>query len=118
MLRTFALHDAALGGKRVGTFRYSTADMQFSLTIFADIPLIDLPLSLDGFAKHGKYELGHDDTLDWVRERICPPGRQNIDSILHDLGLAEYDEMALLSYTNGRCDKDELYLVEEGRDNG
>jgi len=112
MSKTFALYDAALGNRRVGTFRYSAADKRFSLTIFDDIPLKDLPLSLDGYVRQGKYELGHEDTLDWVRGRICPPGRQNIDSILLDLGLAEYDEMALLSYTGGHCDKDELYLTE------
>jgi hypothetical protein len=110
MLRTFELHDGALN-KQVGVFRYDTDTKKFSMTIFADIPLRDLPLSLDLFATNGKYELDDKDVLSWIRGRIVPSGRHNINAILKELGLHEYDEFGILMYTMARCDKDELYLV-------
>ncbi|MDR0220569.1 MAG: hypothetical protein LBI54_04080 [Lachnospiraceae bacterium] len=109
MSKTFALYDDMLG-KQVGEFRYDEDNKQFSMTIFADISPDDLPLSLEIFAAKGKYELDHEDVLQWLRGRICPPGRQNISSILREYGLLEYDEYGLLMQTMGRCDKDGLGL--------
>jgi len=115
MLKTFVLHDAALDHKQVGSFRYDTDDKQFSMSILTDIPIADLPLSLEIFAGNGKYELSHEDVLTWIRGRICPPGRQNINSILKELELPEYDEFEMLMHTMARCDKDELYLSVENQ---
>jgi len=109
MLKTFDLYDGALD-KQVGVFRYNTDEKQFSMSLFSDIPGIDLPLSLEIFADNGKYELSHKDVLSWIRGRICPPGRQNINSILKELNLTEYDEFGILMHTMAKCDKDELYL--------
>jgi len=46
---------------------------QFAMTIFEEIKKTDLPLSLEGFANRNKHELSHEDTLRWIRSRICPP---------------------------------------------
>jgi hypothetical protein len=107
----FELHDGALG-KQVGVFRYNTDAKKFSMSIFSEFSAIDLPLSLDIFAANGKYELDDKDVLTWIRGRIVPSGRQNINSILKELDLPEYDEFGILMHTMARCDKDELYLVE------
>ena len=112
MLRSFALKDGSLGGKQVGTFTYDTAALQFSMTISKEMPVDDLPLSLEGFAAKGKYELSHEDVLRWIKGRICPPGRHNIREILRGNGLREYDEFGLLMVTKAKCDKDELYIEE------
>jgi len=113
MLKTFGLYDAALNNKQVGIFRYDMENKQFSMSIFKDIPIADLPLSLDIFASNGKYELSHKDVMTWIRGRICPPGRHNINDILKELNLQEYDEFEILMHTKARCDKDELYLLEK-----
>ena len=76
------------------------------------IPLADLPLSLEILVHRGNYALGHEETLGWVRGRICPPGRHNIGEILAGIGLREYDEFKMLEATGAKCDRDELYLVE------
>ena len=112
MLRSFAMHDGSLGGMQVGSFAYDTETRRFAMTIHKNTPPDDLPLSLEGFALRGKHELSHEDTLRWIKGRICPPGRHNIREILRDNGLKEYDEFGLLMATQARCDKDELYLVE------
>ncbi|MCL2046180.1 MAG: hypothetical protein FWG88_07325 [Oscillospiraceae bacterium] len=112
MLRNFALIDGNLEDTQVGTLSYDSETTQLSMTIFKDINPEKLPLSIEGFAKRGKYELFHEDVLRWTKGRICPPGRHNIREILRDNGLSEYDEFALLMVTMGKCDLDELYLVE------
>jgi hypothetical protein len=109
MLKTFGLFDGSLG-RQVGALRYDVDHKAFSMTIDGDVPLADLPLSLEIFAGSGVLELNHRDVLEWIRGRICPPGRQNIVSILDELGLPEYDEFGILMSTMARCDKDELYL--------
>ena len=110
MLQSFAMHDGDLGDRQVGTFSYDTETKKFAMTIAEDIEKADLPLSLEGFANKNKYILSHEDTLRWVKGRICPSGRHNMRDILKDNGLEEYDEFKLLIITNAICDKDSLYL--------
>jgi hypothetical protein len=112
MSRDFALHDENSGDRQVGTFSYDTERKLFSMHVDSGIPVIDLPLSLEILVHRGNYDIGHDETLRWVRARICPPGRHNIREILSGIGLAEYDEFKILEATAARCDKDGLYLKE------
>ena len=112
MLKSFALHDANLNDKQVGIFTYDAETKQFAMSIDRSIPVEDLPLSLELLTHKGNYNIGHDDTIRWVRSRICPPGRHNIREILSELGLKEYDEFEIISATKARCDKDELYIRE------
>ena len=113
MLRNFALRDGEQNDRQVGIFTYDPQMKQFSMTISEDVPKDELPLSLEGFVNRGKYILSNENVLRWIRGRICPPGRHNIREILKDNGLNEYDEFGLLMITKGKCDKDDLYLVEE-----
>ena len=111
MLRSFDLRDDSFGGKQVGTLSYDTETKQFAMTIIQGVPYTDLPLSLEGYAKNNKHTLSHEDSMRWVRERICPPGRHNMVEILRDNGLNEYDEFGLLMLNMARCGKDDLYLA-------
>ena len=112
MLKSFALHDANLNDRRVGTFMYNTDTKQFAMTVDSGVPLDSLPLSLELLVHNGDFNIGHDDTIRWVRSRICPPGRHNIHEILSEIGLHEYDEFGLIIATKAKCGKDDLYLIE------
>jgi len=112
MLRNFVILDGNLGDKQVGAFSYDILTKRFSMTISKDTPKEDLPLSLEGFANRGKYDLSQEDVRRWIGGRVCPPGRHNIREILRDNGLEEYDEFGILMLTMAKCDKDDLYLVE------
>jgi hypothetical protein len=113
MLRNFAVRDGDLNDRQVGIFTYDTKTKQYSMTINDEVPKEELPLSLEGFVSKQKYVLSNENVLRWIRGRICPPGRHNIREILKNNGLNEYDEFELLMVTKGKCDKDELYLVED-----
>jgi hypothetical protein len=100
-----------MGDRQVGTFVYDTASKRFAMTVDGSIPLDDLPLSLELLVLNGIYDIGHDDALLWIRERICPPGRHNIHEILSEIGIDEYDEFSIIAATEARCDKDGLYFA-------
>lgn len=110
MLQSFALLDGRLGDRQIGTLTYDTDKKRFEMTI-DNIPLADLPISLEARVWKGNRTIDHSETMTWIRERICPPGRHNISEILRDNGLSEYDEYGLLMLTKAKCDKDELYLA-------
>ena len=111
MLQSFAINDGDLNDRQVGTFSYDIETKKFAMTIDESVEKADLPLSLEGFANKNKYILSHEDTLRWVRGRICPPGRHNMRDILKHNGLDKYDEFELLMITNAKCDMDSLYLI-------
>jgi len=112
MSRVFALHDGNLNDRQVGRLSYDEDSKRFSMSVDSGIPISDLPLSLEVLVNKGNCEFGHEDTLRWVRWRLCPPGRQNIMEILAGIGLKEYDEFKMIEASAGKCDKDELYLLE------
>lgn len=72
----------------------------------------ETPLLLSSFAKKGQYSINSYWSLQWVRERIVPPDRQNISRILYENNLPEYDEFSLLMLAMGRCEQDDYYLEE------
>ncbi len=68
------------------------------------------PFMFASYAKKGTLTIPRSDSLAWVRSRIIPPSRQNIDMILRNHHLKEYDEMKFLELSEGRCSQDSLYV--------
>ncbi len=66
---------------------YDENSKEFRVTVSPDADTTLLPLTVEAFAKRGQNEIGPDWSLNLVRERIVPPSRQNIGSILKNLGL-------------------------------
>jgi len=93
---------------------YNTDKKLFNLVINKTADLKRMPASLWVYASSGKYDLSHADSLEWVRDRIIPDGRQNIQSILRGAKLDEYDEFGMLRYTKGKCVQDNLYISGMG----
>ena len=91
---------------------YDESSKEFRVTVSPDADTTLLPLTVEAFAKRGQYEIGPDWSLNLVRERIVPPSRQNIGSILKNLGLEFYDEFPLLLASQGRCSQDDCYIEE------
>ncbi len=62
--------------------------------------------------RRGIYTVPKDIALLWVRESVIPSGRQNIGSILKNAKLKQYNEMALLALSKGKCSQDNCYIEE------
>jgi ABC-type ATPase with predicted acetyltransferase domain len=89
---------------------YDPGKKLFNLVIDKAADVKQMPASLWVYASSGKYDLSHADSLDWVKDRIIPEGRQNIQSILRNAKMDEYDEFKMLRYTKGKCVQDDLYV--------
>jgi hypothetical protein len=46
----------------------------------------------------------------WIKERVVPSSRQNIDGILKQVGIDKYDELSIFLYAKGRFNFDGYYL--------
>lgn len=72
----------------------------------------EVPILFQGLVSKGIYTVPKDIALLWIRERVIPSGRQNIGSILKNAKLKEYNEMALLALSKGKCSQDSCYIEE------
>ena len=70
-------------------------------------------LSVDLFKKSAAFVLAAKDGRvegrpleQWITERIVPPTRIGIDGLLAQMGLSEYDRLAILKYTSARHTSD------------
>lgn len=72
----------------------------------------EAPILFQGLVKKKIYTVPKDISLLWIRERVIPSGRQNIGSILKNAKMKEYNEMALLALSKGRCSQDNCYIEE------
>jgi hypothetical protein len=94
-----------------GTLIYSPETKIWQLEINPSRTWEDTPFSLAVYVKHGIFMLDAEQSLAWIRDRLVPPNRQNIQYILCELGIAEYDEFSLIQQTMGASPNDGLFLV-------
>ena len=50
--------------------------------------------------------------FEWIRDRVIPPNRQNINEILKKIGIDEYNELAIFLYAKGKFVSD-TFRIEE-----
>lgn len=112
MERKFLIKDASRNNRDVGVLKYNTSTKEFELKILTGYPITDYPIILRLALEKGYTELPQEWVDIWVKERLIPPNRQNILSILTAAGLKTYDEFGMLMYTNGRCAQDYCFLEE------
>lgn len=95
-----------------GKLAYDHESKRFELRLDSRLDYKNAPVTLSAYAGGGMYDLDGEWSLRWVRERLIPPERANIDEILKARGLSEYDEFRMLISSGGRCMQDGLYLEE------
>ena len=109
-MKIFAIKSDSTGDKVLGYLLYYEKADQFYIELPEDANEWETPLLLSSFAKRGQRTVGSYWSRAWVQQRIIPPDRQNISSILKENGLDSYDEFALLSLAEGRCAHDDCYI--------
>lgn len=98
------------GTKQIGNF-YSNRDRtDFSVKLFDGLIPFEVPIDFVGGYTNGQREFGMQPTFDWMKDRVIPSGRQNIDEILKEAGLKEYSVEGLFFYCNGRSSRDNFSL--------
>ncbi len=94
----------------IGFLFYYERERRFFAEILSDVDEWNAPFMFSTCVRRGIYSIGSDLAYKFVCQRIVPPDRQNLGSILRTHRLKEYDEYKLLLLSEGRCSQDDLYL--------
>lgn len=108
-MKSYAIYDDELN-KMIGTLLYYDIDNSYVIELVDDLDEWSAPLLFTNFVKRNIYTIPRDISYIWVKERIIPSGRQNINSILNTHKLREYNEFKMLELSLGRCSQDNLYI--------
>ena len=113
-MRLFEIVDARKRStaKPCGLLIFDEESREFEIEISPTVGTEEVPMLFIPFIEKGERHIPPRWALVWVRERIAPPNRQNIDEILIANGLEEYDELTLLLAGDGRCSQDEFMVRE------
>ena len=112
-MRIFAVKDDTTSGEAIlGYLVYYENAKSYYMELTDGIDPWDAPPVLSAFAERGEYSIDSYWSLRWVQQRIVPRDRQNINQILRENNLKEYDEFSLLLLSMGRCEQDDFYLEE------
>ncbi len=110
-MTVFEIRDKACKGSLLGYLFYYDRSRRFFTELLSDTDEWTCPFIFSDLVKKGIYSIDSIRSCKFVAQRIIPPDRQNLGSILKENGLKEYDEYKLLLLSEGRCSQDELYLV-------
>lgn len=97
-------------GYSTGTLLYFEREKAFIVELDDGLDEWTAPLLFTAYVKRGIFTIPRDVSLAWVRERIIPSNRQNINQILKNHKLKEYDEMKFLEISEGKCSQDSLIV--------
>lgn len=113
MLRKFLLKDKNIPEQdKFAVLTYDEEKEEYHISIPHDIPKSWLPLIPMILMEKGIYEIDDEWARKFVKERVIPPERQNIGTIMRDVGMKYYDEFPLFVYCSGRCCQDDFYAEE------
>ncbi len=108
-MKIYEIHDEE-NNRFIGTLIYYGNSRTFIIELDEDLDEWSAPLLLASFVKKGIFTIPRQISFLWVKERIIPSGRQNIQSILRNHKMKEYDEIKFLELSHGRCSQDSLYI--------
>ncbi len=108
----FEIRNKAEKGRLLGYLFYYERSKRFFARLLSELDEWSAPFIFSGHVKRGEYDIDSVWSKKFVEQRIIPPDRQNLGSILKENGLKSYDEYRLLQLSNGRCAQDELYVVK------
>lgn len=97
-------------GYSTGTLLYFEREKAFIVELDDGLDEWTAPLLFTAYVKRGIFTIPRDVSLAWVRERIIPSNRQNINQILKNHKLKEYDEIKFLEISEGKCSQDSLIV--------
>lgn len=108
-MKCFDIFDTE-NGFSVGTLLYYEWEKVFIIELVSGLDEWTAPLLFTAYVKRGILTIQRDMSLAWVRERVIPSNRQNINMILKTHRLKEYDEIKILEISEGKCSQDSLIV--------
>ncbi len=108
---TFEIRNKAEKKRLLGYLFYYERSKRFFAELLTTLDEWSAPFIFAGHVKRGIYSIDSIQSRKFTEQRIIPPDRQNIGSILKENKLKSYDEFKLLQLSEGRCSQDDLHLV-------
>ena len=110
-MKYFEIRSDLSGDDRLyGVVIYNEKKDEYLVELPEDLEYKDAPILLDKAIIDGTYTVGPRVSHLWIEQRVVPPDRQNIGSVLKAAKLDEYNEFELLKHADGRCAQDDFYL--------
>ncbi len=106
-MKAYEIKDSRTG---IGILLYFEKSKTFIIELRDDLDEWTAPLLFSGPVKKKIFTMPRDISKAWVEERIIPCDRQNINDILTNHHLKEYDALRLLELSQGRCAQDDLIV--------
>ncbi|MGN0406947.1 MAG: hypothetical protein ACI4EJ_01690 [Bacteroides sp.] len=112
-MKIYAIYDKEVLGKQaLGYLFYYEKSNEYIIELIEGLDEWDAPILFQGLVRKNIYTVPKDISALWVKERVIPSGRQNIGNILKNAKMKEYNEMALLALSKGKCSQDSCYIEE------
>lgn len=108
-MRVYEIYDEE-NNISIGTLLYYEKEQSYIIELCAGVDEWTAPLLFTSLVRKGIYTVPREISFLWVKERIIPSGRQNINSLLKTHKMKEYNEMTLLELSEGRCIQDSLCI--------
>jgi hypothetical protein len=83
-------------------------DTKYKIELRSDLHLCQVPFLFRLGYERGKRKFYNEEVEYWIDNRSIPSNRHNIDEILREAGLKEYDQWELLKAYKGRNVQDEF----------
>lgn len=106
----FLLFTAA-GQRILGYLFYYEKSRTFSIELSEEIEEKEAPIFLASFIRKGCLSVDPEWSARWVQQRIVPADRQNLEMILRENKIREYDAYRLLMLGGGRCAQDDCAVL-------
>ena len=113
-MKTYRITDEYMSPARcIGYLLCYEKQGEVAIELAGDLEEGDAPIFFGSFLRRGIRSIDPQWSRRWVQQRIIPPDRQNLGSILKANRLKEYDEMKLLLLGEGRCAQDDCSVTED-----
>lgn len=112
MLRTFLITNPYRTCVNCAKLTYNEETDEYALIIPENAKPHELPAIPKVLHAKGVFYVDDYFARKFVQERVPPPGRQNIGSIMRKVGITRYREFDLLMYNAGRSCQDDFILEE------
>ena len=99
----------------IGVLQYFDKEQRYIIELQDNLDEWTAPLLFTNYVKRGIYTIPRQESYLWVKERVIPSGRQNIDDILRNHKMAAYDEMRILELARGKCSQDSMSIKKIDR---
>lgn len=106
-MRIYEIYDEE-SNLSIGTLLYYEKDNRYIIELQNYLDEWTAPLLFTRQVADKEYTILYELSYIWVKERVIPSGRQNINSILLHHKLKEYREIDFLEISEGRCSQDSL----------